>query len=258
MRPYIGICDFENRNQVDAMEQVFWKHLPLGVDCVLHVGLMMSYKTLHDLPSKWSDVFPKKENIKNILSSNSDLVYNCLHYADYDNYPLLGTTLYKALSYGGENLHALQLDMPWPSAKEIERALKLYEKPIEIILQVGKKAMDEVGNTPKSVVAHLRDYDGLIQRVLLDKSMGKGLGMDAKALLPFADAISENFPEIGLVAAGGLGPHSLHLVEPLFCKYRNISWDAQGRLRPSGNSLDPIDWKLAEEYLLKSLQLRSR
>jgi len=34
-----------------------------------------------------------------------------------------------------------------------------------------------------------------------------------------------------------------------------MSIDAQGQLRPSKSALDPIDWSMAEEYLIKALQV---
>ena len=68
-------------------------------------------------------------------------------------------------------------------------------------------------------------------------------------------AIKENIPEFGIVVAGGLGPRTLHLIEPIIEEFPDISIDAQGQLRPSHNALDPIDWDMAGEYLTKSLQM---
>ena len=59
----------------------------------------------------------------------------------------------------------------------------------------------------------------------------------------------------GIVAAGGLGPESVGLVEPLYREFPDLSIDAQGKLRPSGSALHPIDWDMAETYLVKALQL---
>ena len=253
MNPYIGITDFTNFRQVQDMSRVFGTHLPPRSSRKLHVGVMMSYKTLNDIPSKWQNVFPPKENIADIFSS--DEAYNCLHYADYDDNPNLWKSLATAISYGGIGIHAVQLDMTWPDPGEIANGIHTSRKQVEIILQIGKKALEQVNNDPRAVVEKLRDYNGLVHRVLIDKSMGKGLGMDANDLIPFAQAIREHFPELGLVAAGGLGPETTHLVEPLVRIFSDLSIDAQGKLRPSGSNLDPIDWNMAEIYLIKALQL---
>jgi hypothetical protein len=96
MNPYIGITDFMDFGQVQEMSRVFSAHLPQGSERKLHVGVMMSWKTLHDIPSKWQNVFPPKDRIASIFSSEE--VYNCLHYADYDNNPDLQESLAEAIS----------------------------------------------------------------------------------------------------------------------------------------------------------------
>jgi len=253
MNPYIGITDFTDFGQVQEMLRVFAAHRPQGSSRVLHVGVMMSYKTLHGIPSKWQNAFPSKERIAGIFSS--DETYNCLHYADYDNNPDLWKSLATAISCGGIGIHAIQLDMVWPDPGEVANGVHASRKQIEVILQIGKNALEEIGNDPQRVVDRLGDYEGVIHRVQLDKSMGKGLGMDADGLIPFARAIRENFPALGIGAAGGLGPETIQLVEPLVAVLSDLSIDAQGRLRPSGNALDPIDWSMAGNYLVKAHQL---
>lgn len=253
MNPYIGITDFTDFGQVQEMSQVFATHQPKGSSRVLHVGVMMSYKTLNSIPSKWQNAFPSKERIASIFSSDEG--YNCLHYADYDNNPDLWKNIATAISFGGTDIHALQLDMIWPDPGEVAHGVHTSRKQIEVILQIGKNALEEVNNDPQRVVERLGDYEGVIHRVLLDKSMGKGLGMDANGLIPFAQAIKESFPTLGIGAAGGLGPETIQLVAPLVTAFPDLSIDAQGRLRPSGNAIDPIDWSMAGNYLIKAQEL---
>ncbi len=252
MNPYIGITDFTSFEQVQEMLMVFNNHLPKTSNRKLHVGVMMSYKTFRGIQSKWQNVWPPKETISEIFSS--DQTYNCLHYADYD-----GRTDFRILSqaifYGGTHLHALQLDMIWPDPGQVASGVHTSRRQVEVILQIGKNALHEAGNNPQTVVEKLSDYEGVIHRVLLDKSMGKGLGMDAGSLIPFALAIREAFPSLGIGTAGGLGPTTIHLVEPLVNEFPDLSIDAQGKLRPSGNAQDPINWKMAETYLINALEL---
>lgn len=264
MYPYIGITDFMNFEQVQNMLAIFTAHRPKHINRELHVGVMMSYKTLHGIPSKWQKAFPRKEDIYKIFSSTQ--TYNCLHYADYDDHPNTWKSIAEAIEWGSRSfdagfLDALQLDMVWPSPRQIKRGLHYtnYTKSrrMDVILQIGKNALEEADNDPRVVVQRLKEYEGIISRVLLDKSMGKGLGMDAQGLIPFARAIRESFPTLEIGAAGGLGPETMHLVEPLIKEFPDISIDAQGRLRPSGNALDPVDWNMAGDYLVKALQLFS-
>jgi hypothetical protein len=106
-------------------------------------------------------------------------------------------------------------------------------------------------------------YKSLPSAVLLDRSMGKGKGMDAEVLLKFAHAWQKTYPgsqTMGpeLIVAGGLGPSTMNLLEPIVRVFPDVSIDAQGRLRPSGDALDPIDWDMAEDYLRAALELIGR
>ncbi len=251
--PYIGITDFTNFEQVQRMYEAVEQHKSPESQRMLHVGVMMSFKTLNGIETKWSKVWPPKETIRDIFGS--DDVYNCLHYADYDHDTDFYHDLSEAIMCGGIGINAVQLDMLWPDPGQVASAIHTSRKQIEVILQVGGRAIEMANNDPAEVVSRLEDYETVIHRVLLDKSMGRGLGMDAIGLIPFARAIRERFPNLGLVVAGGLGPNSINLVEPLVKEFPDVSIDAQGKLRPSGNSLDPIDWDMAEDYLVKALEL---
>jgi hypothetical protein len=258
LRPYIGITDFTSFGQVTQMLEVFQKHKKPGSLRMLHVGVMMSYKTLNDIETRWSKAFPPKEEIDQIFYGLSEQakkeVYYCLHYADYDHVTKF-TDLARGLEFAGPFVHAIQLDMPWPEPGMVASGIHTSRRQIEVILQVGKKAIEEANNDPAEVVRRLEDYESIIHRVLLDKSMGRGLGMDAASLAQFALAIKQRFPHLGLGFAGGLGPDSLHLLQTLPEMFPDLSIDAQGKLRPSGNALDPIDWSMASTYLAKALDL---
>lgn len=253
MNPYIGITDFMSFEQVQEMHRIFKKHRAQGSTRQLHVGVMTSHKNIHGLPNKWQDAFPPNDAIATIFSSEE--VYNCLHYVDYRDKPNFEESLAMAISLGGAGLHAVQLDMVWPNPRQIATCLNASRKRIEIILQISKNALDEIDNDPQTLIEKFRPYDGVAHRVLLDKSMGKGIGLNATDLLVFAEALKQAFPNLGLGVAGGLGPDTLHLIEPLVKAFADLSIDAQGRLRPSGSALDPIDWNMARDYLVKSLQL---
>ena len=214
----------------------------------------MSYKTLNDIETQWSQAFPPKESIRQIFSLVDKNLYNCLHYADYDHRSEF-TDIADAIEYAGPWIDAIQLDMTWPDPGMVASGVHTSRRQIEVILQVGKKSIEEANCDPTEVVRRLEDYGGVVHRVLLDMSMGRGVEMYGKGLIPFARAIKEKFPTMGLVVAGGLGPTSTHLVESLLEEFPDISIDAQGKLRPRGSALDPIDWNMAGEYLIKALEL---
>jgi len=270
MKPYIGITDFTCFEEVQAMLTIFKESFPLK-DRNLMVGTMMSYKTLNGLPTKWKEIFPKVEQFCDIYSCNYDLLLNTLHYADYDNLTQ-SEDLARAIMIAGHRgpfnpptINALQLDMPWPSKVLIQEAINSAEslidesikeeaslKNLKVILQVGGVAMERMDNDPQRVAQRIRDYDDTIHCVLFDRSGGLGKKMDPDLLRPYIVETKTQCPTISIAIAGGLGPVTMELIEPLVSEFPDISIDAQGRLRKSGNSMDPIDWDLATEYIKKA------
>ena len=58
-----------------------------------------------------------------------------------------------------------------------------------------------------------------------------GESMETGPLLEKIAAIKQRTPLMPIAVAGGLGPNTLHLVEPILRVYPSVSVDAQGRLR---------------------------
>lgn len=251
--PYVGITGFRDEAEVLDIDS-FFRRQPDSPRRRLHVGVMMSYKTLNDIPTKWSKVFPPTRQVSEIFFSSFETM-NCLHYADYDDMPDLAKHLYRAIEYAGPGVTALQLDMIWPAPHEVANAVHMSRKNLEVILQLNSKALEMVGNDPKKMLAKLADYETVIQYVLLDKSAGQGLGLDAESLRPFLAAIRDQFPNLGLAVAGGLGPDTMQLVEPLLVDFPDLSWDAQSRLTGNGSAMQPLDQERVKKYLGKSLSL---
>lgn len=254
-QPYIGICDFTAREQSERLCTL----LPNDFSHKLMVGVMMSYKTLNGLPTKWSNVFPPKKSIASIFIDDRR-VMNTIHYADYavgvgaDRE--LGETLTKVQSYGGQFLDAIQLDMIWPDPDQLGKFHDRFDIPI--VLQVGENAMKECGDDPFLVCDRLKLYGDSVDYVLFDKSMGKGKGMDAVLLSRYVGALLSACPQLAPAVAGGLGPTSMDLVAPLIRAYPHISIDAQSKLRANGDAKDPIDWEMAERYLTQAVALFSK
>ncbi len=270
MKPYIGITDFTSKQQVDAMLAVFKEAFPFG-NRSLMVGTMMSYKTLNNLPTKWSTAFPKPEHFSYIYPSNNELLLNTLHYADYD-----GLThpedLTRAIMIAGNRgpfnpptLNALQLDMIWPSVALIKEAISSAQsfidestkeedclKNLKVILQIGTVAMEREGNNPQRVAQRIAEYGNIVHCVLFDRSGGLGKSMESQLLRSYIIESKKVNPQTSIAVAGGLGPDTMDLVVPLVKEFPNISIDAQGKLRRSGNALNPIELDLVEMYIRES------
>lgn len=260
--PYIGITDFASRDEVLDMLKVFRQHRRPGSPRKLHVGVMMSYKTLTGMPSRWSNVYPQPERLREIFSINTLDLLNCLHYADYENSLkkdnfLLQAGLFQMFEVvkSCPLISAVQLDMVWPDPVIVSTVR--HEFRGEIILQVGALAMERLGNDPERVAYKIESYEGAIDRVLFDRSGGQGIPLDADILLPYIRELKEKMPDLGdsqIGVAGGLRPSTLHLLRPLIKEFPMLSTDAQGGMRRSGNTQDPIDWDLARNYIIRSLE----
>lgn len=251
LSPYVGICDFMSPHQVFDMMAAFEQYKQTGVS--LMAGTMTSYKVMYDLETKWSDIFPKVSELKGIFSMRYDQLINCIHYADYDNFPQLSETLDAVATACGPYLDAVQLDMVWPDPKELELFQKKWSIPL--VLQVSAKSMNLCADNPITVAKKIdSEYDGLIAHVLLDCSMGKGVAIDIPFMEGYIECIRTYADSVPIAVAGGLGPQSVHTVAELVRKYR-VSMDAQSKLRPSGKTADPIDWDMAKEYLHNAMHL---
>ncbi|MBM3260848.1 hypothetical protein FJY93_00320 [Candidatus Kaiserbacteria bacterium] len=251
--PYISVTDITSAEQVQQLLKVVKSDTAHKTRHLLGVGVMMSYKTLHGLPTKWANAFPPKEVIANIFLDDP-FVCNVLHYADYDNVTTI-EDYREAISWGGKHLNAIQLDMVWPDINDIRQAFKRYTTiRHKIILQVGARAMEEAGNDPDIVAEKLVEYyqANCLDAVLFDKSMGQGKGMDAELLITYCKALRKRLSDkcVGMIAAGGLGPTTINLLNPFKREglHTDISICAQVRLRPSRNALDPIDIGMTIDY----------
>lgn len=257
-RPYIGITDFTDANQAADMRQILDAE---GSDRLLHVGVMMSRKTLHSLPTKWAGVFPDKEQVRHIFVRREG-VLNVLHYADYDGLTTLDD-LTSAADYAGPDVDALQLDMIWPDPHmlyEVKRHGMKTGRKLKFIIQVNAQAIERMGGDPTRVAAKLHEYwrMALLDYALFDLSGGQGKPMRPVHLLNFIWAAVEQIPDLSVAVAGGLGPNSVDLAEPVLRDLPETSLDAQSRLRLSGSALDPIDWAIAAEYLRQAARLTKK
>ena len=252
MEPCISVTGFRRPSQVDAMRQTFVGAGGFMLGRRLGVGVMTSHSVLHGIFSPWNDAFPRLNEIAGLLQKHLAL-FNVLHYADEYNRQVLENLL-DLTPHAGPNLHAIQLDMAWPSHTDI-KTYRVWHPRIEVIIQVGGKALDLVERAPAKLVEKLRRYESSINAVSLEQSTGTGKDLNATELLPFVHAIKEHLPHLHLVVAGDLGPKTLHLLEPFARLFPDISTDAQGQRRTSTSAKDRIEWDMAEAYLKENIHL---
>lgn len=261
---YSGVCDVYSPEEARAMADEL-RESRKNPNRKVMIGVMTHPLVLNpemDDPEEVRPVFPAREVLAEGFTDDPD-VLNTIHYADLYG-PKKGQNIFNnlelAVKYGGEHLHAIQLDVTWPEPNEIKR-FKEKNPNIIIILQVGKFAIKDVEGDPQKVADRLREYGDSIDHVLLDMSMGKGKGMEAGGLLPLLRVIQKELPDLGLAVAGGLGPESVDDLKFIASEFPGVSIDAQGNVKKEDAPRDklghmlsthPADPGRSKEYIRKS------
>src|SRR3989338_7139469 len=220
--PYVGVTGFMSRAEVNEALSV----VPQDSTHCLMVGVLMSSKTLAGQTNKWPGRYPKKEAVADIFIDDSRAL-NLVHY-NTDEPETLCSQLEEITAFAGPHLDGFQLNMAWPRIAQLED-YRWANSSKFIVLQVGSRAMAQVESLDdfaESVGAYLAVTDA----VLIDPSGGKGEPLDAAKAADYLWSVV-TYP-IGLGAAGGLGPRTLQLIDPLVHDFGSIlSIDAEGQLR---------------------------
>jgi len=247
MSPYIGITGFSKPEEVFSALEVF----PKGISRKLMVGVLASYRSLRGIPMKprWAKRMPDPTTISRLFL-NDERVVNLIHLSTEEETVL--EDMLKIHSLAGQNFHGFQLNIAWPQINQLISYRAAVGRGYRIVLQIGQKAMEAVGGTIQDTANKLSHYVGVIDDILFDPSGGQGKPFDTRQAYKFLSVITDKGWNIGLGVAGGLGPDSLNLVEPLIAKFPNLSIDAEGRLR---NNQNDLDLKAMSDYLAKALQL---
>ena len=251
--PYIGATDFTTRAQVEEAKPCINK----ASGRRLHVGAMMSRKTYLGLPtaSGWEKIWLDEAGRKALFIEDQE-VFNVLHFAAYgpDGPQTKLEHLLGATDSCGPGLHGLQLDMIWPDV-ELVQAFKEKRPDLSLILQVSHQAIDRVKHKEGGFVEVARRYKDFLSYLLVDFGMGRGIPFDPDSARVYLERLTEIYPEDHLAIGGGLGPTTYMNLETLVARFPLLSWDAQGKMRTSGNALDPIEMPLVCTYLEKSSSL---
>jgi hypothetical protein len=236
--PYIGVTDFASHEQV--LQAVAC--IPEHINRRLHVGLMMSYKTLNGIPTQtgWEKIWPDEKGLQEIFQPHPK-VFNVLHYADYAE-PDWTTARHLAQALGrcGPYVQGLQLDMVWPPSSMLHE-FKSQFPHIEVILQIGKKALGKMEGLARFLDDRMEAYLGSVDYFLIDWGMGTGQPMQVSSVLDYVRVARKVVPHDMIAVAGGLGPSTAHLLSDVFRLSKSISTDMQGQMRSSGKATDPIE-----------------
>jgi hypothetical protein len=220
-------------------------------------GILVSYKTLRGFPNKWPNRYPATKDIRGIFFKHKRII-NLIHYAPSQS-EALADQLVEINDLGGASLSGFQLNMAWPSPKDID----LYhchtryrytqcDVSRKIVLQIGKRAFEMINNSPRELASRVAEYKYLVDYVLLDPSGGLGIPFNTDVARSYLEVLRAKDLGMGFGIAGGLSPTTLNLIEPLIDDFPDLSIDAEGKLRDSEDHLDP---NLTREYIRKAFKL---
>jgi hypothetical protein len=244
--PYIGVTDFASHAQVKEALAC----LSEDVNRRLHVGVMASYKTVSGIKTAtgWENIWPRGDALRSIFQPHPK-VFNVLHYADYGETCLTTADhVMKICKEAGPYLQGIQLDMVWPEVYLVEEIKQAFPD-FEIILQIGKNSLAQLSENAHFLDDWVRPYTEYVDYFLIDLSMGRGKPMSPPHVLSCLKEITDVVDTDRMSVAGGLGPETYNLLTEIFAWSESISCDAQGQMRTSGQSTDPIEMDRVCKYI---------
>jgi hypothetical protein len=226
--PYTGVTGFMQPAEVELILRT-----PLFTGArQLMIGVLASSKTLAGQRNRHPRRYPVMADIARIFPADPR-VLNLIHYFT-EQTDTLAEQLDQLTAIGGPNLHGFQLNVRWPSARQIDRHIAKYPRH-RIVLQLGPTVLND--SAPKTLAAQLEVVRYPVTDLLVDPSGGVGRPFDPAVAREYLLALQRpGGPNMGL--AGGLGPETIGVLAPLTAEFPGISIDAEGRLRDEHDDLD--------------------
>ncbi len=245
--PYVGVTGFMTTAEVDTVLRDLKTE---DVRARVMAGVLLSDKTMAGYTNNHPMHFPKREDIAGIFTDNP-ITLNLIHYNTHSPY-WLADQLCEAMRLGGKNCHGLQLNINWPSVKELEKFRQVYPDAI-IVLQIGSLAYDDVDSNPVLLTRQLRLYKDLIDYILIDPSGGIGKSFDILSAKLIIRMLKERWLDesFGIGVAGGIDAINVLDLQELFDLHPQLSIDAQGRLRDEDDNLNT---SIARLYAMNALE----
>ena len=220
--PYAGVTGFTSQTQVEVALAI----IPKEPARKLMVGVLMSSKTLAGKQNKWPSRYPTREAISDIFVDDPRAL-NLVHYST-DHPETLFSQLDKITQLAGHSLDGFQLNIPWPPISQLEDWWETHRDQF-LLLQIGNGAVAQA-KSMEHFAELLGHYVPMVDAILIDSSGGRGEPLDPVKAAEYLKVSSE-YTTLGLGVAGGLGPLTLHLLDPLIKEYPELSIDAEGQLR---------------------------
>ncbi len=246
--PYIGITGVATPFEATAILDM----TPPDVKRKIGIGVLVSEKKM--LEGMFTHSHPHWGEVERICTPDTR-AFNIIHYIPlhyHHTHDALYVGLMKMVEIGGAHLHAIQINMDWPSESAIAQFRSRFPH-IQIIMQI-RRAMLDAFDEPPSLMKRIKDYyDGLVDYFLVDRSMGEGKPFDIHEAEKYLLALASAFPLCGLVLAGGLYAEVLEKSVRYFAmRISYLSIDAQTHLQDAHRI---IEYMRVKKYIRQALQI---
>lgn len=245
-RPYIGITGIVNTDDVFTIASC------VGVAAQSHrlmAGVLVSSKTLRGEATA-NLRYPPFGAVDTLLAQCNDLgAWPVVHFNTREDLALCLGALATALP----SMRGLQLNVEtWPTPDLLAHFRKM-RPDVEVILQYrGATTTDALVR----LAVEMSDYEGVMDFVLVDGSMGSGKALAAVDAEMSVEAIHNGdgcvFDGIGLALAGGLGPDAAPMLASLRREVgrkhmARVSLDAESGVRVP--VVDPVAGEKGQDRL---------
>lgn len=202
------------------------------------IGILASYKTLNKIRIE-NKRYPELRLIPELTENMKSGTFRTIHYNTRDFESLaeqISRLIYRP--YNKRSIDGIQLNMTYPPTNQIEKIKREFPK-LEIIFQANSEVLNS--GTKKEVAKSIKNYNELINYVLIDASGGKGENLNIQYSADLANEIKDLNPNINIGFAGGFKGSNVKVnYHDLTnkCKDFAFSIDSEGGLRD----------KLSEKY----------
>lgn len=238
IKEYIGITGFKTLEEINSLSTVFQQSLNKEYSGMY--GFLISNTQLNK-PSVESSRNPALKNLKTLINAVPENMMPTLHYCsslrslDLDN-------LTRVLEYDDlyDSCKFLQINLDWPSVNDLGK-LKERFPDLYIIQQLNPRHEDTA-----NMLSSIEEYGELVDKLLIDPSLGAGIAYNAKESVEIVNSINKNSENFTYVVCGGLSENTVYsrVKEMQSLLNVNFSIDAEGRLRTQDRmSLDLIKCK---------------
>ena len=233
---YIGITGFRTVEEVRQINDHV-SRLPVGY---FMFGITSSNKRLAD-PTSQGGTSPRLLDINSLVKEIDTHNLPMIHYYSSNSQEQLADEVVALFDYCRLDNYCvgLQINALWPLPHQIENMRKAFEPQFKITMQLPQAAL--VANNDQ-IIKRLREYDGLIQYVLIDPSGGLGVDFNAVKAGELMLEINNQFDSITPGVAGGFSDDNVkkriaQIKGVTLCNHchqgrlLDYSIDAQGKLR---------------------------